>query len=424
MQTTDRVLERLRNKEEQLWQNPALAPCAPFDCPGADAARDLFARFAPCIEALFPGMTEGGRIASPLDEIPAFARALAEKGCFALPGRFFLKRDDSLPVVGSVKARGGIAEVLTHAERLVKASGILPEDASTAAYATPEVQAFLSRYAVEVGSTGNLGLSIGTMSAALGFTAVVHMSHDARQWKKELLRARGAKVVEYAGDYGKAVSAGRASCAGDPMRYFVDDERSETLFWGYAAAAKELAEQLAAAGVTVDAAHPLIVYLPCGVGGAPGGVTYGLKSIFGDAAHCFFAEPVGCPCMLLGLSSGKGADICVQDIGLDGRTEADGLACGRPSPLVVSKAGRMVSGVYTVADERLYRLLGLLYRTEGTFIEPSACASLAGPVLLARHGWQLPEGVAPENITHVAWSTGGGLVPGTERAAYLARAEL
>ena len=42
-------------------------------------------------------------------------------------------------------------------------------------------------------------------------------------------------------------------------------------FLGYSAAYKTLIKQLKNAGVTVDSTHPLVVYLPCGVGGGPGG---------------------------------------------------------------------------------------------------------------------------------------------------------
>ena len=46
--------------------------------------------------------------------------------------------------------------------------------------------------------------------------------------------------------------------------------------------------------IPVDADHPLIVYIPAGIGGSPGGVSYGLRRIYGDDVHAFFVEPSSC----------------------------------------------------------------------------------------------------------------------------------
>ena len=350
-------------------------------------------------------------IESPLIEL---ADASPVTG-IATAGRTLIKGDHALPVAGSIKARGGIYEVLAHAEDLAVKHGLLAPGDDPLALLAGAARKLFGRHTVAVGSTGNLGLSIGVMASALGFHAVVHMSHDAKQWKKDRLRKRGVEVVEHRGDYAAAVAAGRAAAAASEQSYFVDDENSRNLFLGYAVAALRLKNQLAELCIAVDAAHPLVVYLPCGVGGAPGGITFGLKHVFGDAAHCFFAEPCASPAMLVRLASTSGPK-SVYDIGLDNRTEADGLAVGEASELVYQLVRELVSGVYTVADDDLFVALARLRQTSGLEIEPSAAACFAGVRLLA----ESPSGRDP-NATHLFWTTGGAFVPVEEYERFYRR---
>lgn len=432
MQEIDSILQKVAAAEPCVWFSPNLRPARealaaiPYTRANVRDAAERLARFAPYIERCFPETAaDGGLIESPLTEIPHMAAFLRETESPCLPGRMFLKRDSDLAVAGSVKARGGIYEVLKHAETLALKEGILHITDDYAVLAEPQCKAFFNQYEIAVGSTGNLGLSIGIMSAALGFRVTVHMSRDARQWKKDLLRSKGVCVMEYAGDYSEAVRQGRALSDADPMSYFVDDENSVDLFMGYAVAAERLQGQLSAEGIPVDAEHPLFVYLPCGVGGAPGGITFGLKLVYGDNVHVFYVEPVQCPCMMLGLATGLNSKICVQDVGLTGKTHADGLAVGRPSGFVGSVVRALVSGEFTIEDYRLYDLMRALLNTEDIFIEPSACACLPGPTMLAAapgmDAYLTAHGLSgrTDNAAHVLWATGGRLVPEEIRNEYI-----
>lgn len=431
----DPVIRRIAAKEETAWINPYFLPFSVTDAvcqlvvsdADIEDARDRLQRFAPFIEKCFPETLEShGIIESPTAEIPRMQKKLEETYGCEIPGRLLLKMDSHLAIAGSIKARGGIYEVLKHAEDLAIAAGKLTVDDDYSILASDEMKAFFGQYTVQVGSTGNLGLSIGISSAALGFKVKVHMSADAKQWKKDLLRSKGVEVIEYADDYSKAVAEGRRLSDLDPMSYFVDDEKSVNLFLGYAVAAKRLKGQLDEMGIAVDEKHPLIVYIPAGVGGAPGGVAYGLKRIFRDNVHCFFTEPTLCPSVLLGIATQEFENANVHDFGISGVTEADGLACASPSGFVTRIMTNLLSGEFTIEDAKLYDNLRMLYETEGIQIEPSSCASFAGPCGLlsceASRAYCAEHGLNAETLarsTQIAWATGGRLVPEENRREYL-----
>ncbi len=381
-----------------------------------DAAARL-ARFGPCIAEFFPETQESaGIIESPLRHIPAMHEEL-EKNSRGSGGRLYLKCDNLLPVSGSVKARGGIYEVLKVAEKVALDAGLIGVTDNYSLLATEEARKLFRKFSLAVGSTGNLGLSIGLMGARFGFRVTVYMSAAARTWKKKLLRSRGVEVIEYGGDYSDAVTKGRVLAANDSTCHFVDDENSTDLFLGYSVAAHRLADQLKEQDIRVDSKHPLFVYLPCGVGGAPGGICFGLKHLFGDHVHCFFAEPTHAPSVLLGLLTGFNEKVSVHDFGLDGITEADGLAVSRPSGFVGRTVGPLVDGVLTVDDGRLFSMLAMLADSESIWMEPSALAGLAGiSMVCSAFSWLEENGLADkmQDATHLVWGTGGSMVPRDE----------
>jgi D-serine dehydratase len=419
--------------QETTWFNPAVAPVAESISDVGLTAADVadasarLTRFASYLRRAFAEtQCSGGIIESDILPVPKLQQLLSERYGQALQGALWLKRDSHLPISGSIKARGGIYEVLKHAEDLALAANLLTLDDDYAVLDSDQARAFFGQYKIAVGSTGNLGMSIGIMGAALGFQVTVHMSADARQWKKDKLRSHGVTVVEYSSDYSVAVAQGRKQAESDPACHFVDDENSVNLFLGYSVAAERLKKQLAAANITVDAQHPLFVYLPCGVGGAPGGVAFGLKLAFGDAVHCIFAEPTHSPCMMLGVYTGLHDKVSVQDFGIDNVTAADGLAVGRASGFVGKAMQRLLDGFYTVSDDEMYSLLALMERSEGVRLEPSALAGVPGiaRVHADQQGYLARAGLdnqAMAQATHLVWATGGNMVPGDEMDAYLAK---
>lgn len=414
------LIEKMMNYEAVFWENPKLDTSgqaimqAAISASMIEDAANRLERFAPYIAKAFPETASAkGFIESPITAIPKMKEELEKRFAASISGPLLLKQDNALPISGSIKARGGIYEVLKHAEQLAIQHGLLTENDSYDKLHEPTFREFFSTYKIAVGSTGNLGLSIGIMSAKLGFNVTVHMSMDAKEWKKQLLRDKGVTVIEYEADYSKAVEEGRKQAIEDPYCHFVDDENSVDLFVGYAVAGQRVADELARKNIVINEQHPLFVYLPCGVGGGPGGVAFGLKQIFGNAVKCFFAEPTHSPCMLLGMMTGLHDQIAVSDIGLDNQTAADGLAVGTPSSFVGKTMERLLDGCYTVEDKTLFKMLNQLADSENIWLEPSALAGMTGPY------WTIHEQFEhAQQATHLVWATGGSMVPQEEMRAY------
>ena len=147
------LMDSLRNAEEVYWPNPGKLPYeeAAAGCPfGMEEIRDAEARllrFAPYFREVFPETKKtDGIIESELRAIPCMEAALqppCEEGTATFTLReqasltaheqaaqqpvhaLYIKLDSALPISGSIKARGGIYEVLKTAEEIALAEGLL-----------------------------------------------------------------------------------------------------------------------------------------------------------------------------------------------------------------------------------------------------------------------------------------------------------
>lgn len=375
-------------------------------------AADRFARFEPLLGRLFPDQGWNGRIES---ELLAYAEPPAGLA------NLWIKGDHALPMTGSIKARGGVHELLCYVERIARDEALLAPGQGLEALLEPEAQAVLNLHSVAVASTGNLGFSIGLVARALGLNAEIHMSIDAKAWKKARLRALDAKVIEHECHYTETVARARVASTGGQRVHFIDDERSRDLFFGYAVAAREVAAQLAAQGVVPTPEAPVVVYLSCGVGGAPGGVLFGLKALFGAGVIGVFVEPTQSACVLAAMAMGGQAPVSIYELGLRNETLADGLAVPVCSQFVLEQVGPAIDAVVAIPDGDMLSWMRHAHHVNGLRLEPSAASGLAavGPFLDA--AGRAP-GLAARlpHATHLVWATGGAALPDDEFRRLLA----
>lgn len=415
-------VKEMMAKKPIFWKNPDYGKSAdlPFSKEEIFDAVARWDRFAPFIEAAFPETANmHGIIESPLIRLDKMKQLFNQDHQTAIAGSLFLKADSQLPISGSIKSRGGIYEVLKFAEHVALTKGNLKPTDNYAILRSPKYKQLFAQYGVMVASTGNLALSVGIAASTFGFKTTVYMSRDAKEWKKAKLRANGLNVVELDTDFSSVIPKAREAAAKDDQIHFIDDEGSRDLFIGYAVAGVRLKKQLDDLNIKVDQNHPVVVYLPAGVGGSPSGVTFGLKTIIGENIHAIFCEPTHVPSVTLGMMTKLNNEISVFDIGLDGKTAADGLAVGRPSRIAGKVMRTLLFGSTTFQDPTIYKYEAQLMDTEHITVEPSAAA---GFTAIERAITEVPD-FNSENATHIVWATGGSMMPESERRVDHAKGE-
>lgn len=107
------VVRQIADYREVFWENCSVSQNYADNIVDIDEAEARLIRFAPFIKRVFPQVLDG-IIESPLEEISRMKETLDVD----VKGTLFLKCDSHLPISGSVKARGGIYEVLKLAEKI------------------------------------------------------------------------------------------------------------------------------------------------------------------------------------------------------------------------------------------------------------------------------------------------------------------
>ena len=126
------ILRTIEARQETTWINDrklpfaqALAEC-PLTMEDVLDASDRLDRFADYFRTAFPETEKtGGILESPMQPIPRMQAALEEAYGVSIPGKLWIKLDSHLPISGSIKARGGIYEVLKTAEDIAIRHGLL-----------------------------------------------------------------------------------------------------------------------------------------------------------------------------------------------------------------------------------------------------------------------------------------------------------
>jgi threonine dehydratase len=247
----------------------------------------------------------------------------------ALPG--VLLKAEHLQRGGSFKARGATNAMLTHrAQRVV------------------------------TGSSGNHGMAVATLGAALGARVTVVMARAASPAKADVIRGLGAEVVRVDGGNAERDRHAR-DLARDTGATFVPSADDESVVAGQGTVALE---------VFADAPDLDAIYVPTGGGGLLAGTCLAATGP-NRRVRVIGVEPATARRYAASLDAGHPVELAPPD------TIADGLRAQRPGEVPYPIVRDRVDDLVGVTDEVIGEAMRLLHG-HGVAAEPSGCVALAG----------------------------------------------
>ncbi|MFI7079626.1 threonine/serine dehydratase [Micromonospora sp. NPDC049903] len=222
--------------------------------------------------------------------------------------------------------------------------------------------AMLTRYADEVvaGSSGNHGIAVAMVGAALGIRVTIVMAAGASDGKARTIRALGASVVQVTGG---VVERDRraADIAAATGAVLVPSSDDELVVAGAGTVGLEVLEQVP--GVTT-------IFVPTGGGGLLAGVCLAASAL-SRRLRVVGVEPMSARRYAVSVAQGAPTELPPS------MTIADGLRGQRPGAVPWPIIRHRVDDLIGVTDEAVTHAMGVLRRA-GVSAEPSGAVALAG----------------------------------------------
>jgi threonine dehydratase len=214
-------------------------------------------------------------------------------------------------------------------------------------------------------SSGNHAQAVSYAAAAAGMAATIFMPADAPAIKTRMTRSWGGRVVTFDRLRDDREALARAEAERTGAAIIPPYERLEVIA-GQGTAGLEIAEEMAAAGLTPDA-----VLVPVSGGGLLAGVSLALQARFPDV-RSYAVEPEGRDDMRRSLLSGRR-----ETNGPGGSTLCDGLLSPSPGELTFAVNRERAAGGVVVTDEAVLRAMAFAFLHLKLVLEPSGAVGLA-----------------------------------------------